>query len=64
MEEAAAEAAAQKEEDEEVSFMGEVSMMVTLCMIPNGVSAGLIIVPRKLHVLVYLTGGGRSVWVC
>lgn len=43
-------------EAEEVSFMAEVSMMVTLCLVPNGVSAGLMMVPKRLHVLVYLTG--------
>jgi len=54
-EEEEAEAQADKEEAEEVTFMGEVSMMVTLMMIPNGVAAGRQMVPRQFHILVYLT---------
>ena len=46
---------AEEAQDNELSFMGEVALMMLLLVIPNGVHAVTSVTPRKVHIFVYLT---------
>jgi hypothetical protein len=44
-----------KSDENQHTVIAEVSMMVTVMVIPNGIAFGVMILPRRFHIMVYLT---------